>query len=62
MLGNNFERPKTEIPPPLVDVPSFHFIPKEIEEMKARGMTETDIEEKRREVLNRIARAQSTKH
>lgn len=61
MLENNLERPKTGIPP-LVDVPSFHFTTKETRGMIEKGMTEDEIEEKRRGVLNKIARAQSTKH
>ncbi|MBI3634150.1 MAG: hypothetical protein HY228_00850 [Candidatus Yonathbacteria bacterium] len=66
MLGNNhFEKPQVTTPPlpPFSEnVPSFSFTPKEIEKMEAGGMTPTQIEEKRREIINRLARAESTKH
>ena len=58
-----FEPQKAPKAPPLSEnIPSFNFSPEEVVVMRARGMTEADIEKRRREVLNKIARGQSTKH
>lgn len=60
MLGNiNFEK-LTPTPPP-EDI-LFNFSAREIEEMAKKGMTDTEIEKKRKDVLNRITQAQSIKH
>ena len=57
-----------EVPPPgasiekegqalNTSVPMFHFNPDEIARFKAAGMTEEEIEGKRAEIINKIARA-----
>ena len=42
-----------------ISVPTFRFTKEEIADLSAKGMTEDEIELKRKEVINKLARAHS---